>query len=273
MGYSPCARFNFELALHLAATVQPSESNLMSRVKDRLGELRPAKRCRAPRASLPEGALDCVLGFNEHGAYCVPRSGHHRPAAQAILRSQVWERETIVLLQGIEGSIVSAGTFFGDFLPALARSRPHHRVWAFEPNNESYRCAQVTLCLNELQNVKLTHAGLATTPGTGFIQTRSPGGGALGGESHIVAALDITSEETPLTSIDATVTDPIAAIQLDVEGHEQEALMGAIDTLSRYRPVLVLETLPSGAWIAQHLTPLGYRDEGLVHGNHILRAA
>lgn len=77
------------------------------------------------RAALPAGALDCVVAGNKHGVYCVPRSSRHRPAAQAILQSRVWEPDTLDLVGGTDrdGDIVHAGTFFGDFLPALARSR------------------------------------------------------------------------------------------------------------------------------------------------------
>ena len=63
----------------------------------------------------------------------------------------------------------------------------------------------------------------------------------------------------------------VAAIQLDVEGHEQAALEGAMRTIERCRPLIVLETLPEAQWVEQHLAPLGYRAEGSVNRNFVLR--
>jgi hypothetical protein len=63
----------------------------------------------------------------------------------------------------------------------------------------------------------------------------------------------------------------VAVIQLDVEGHEQQALAGAMLTVERCRPLIVLETPPSTDWIEANLTPLGYRSEGWVDANMVLR--
>ena len=63
----------------------------------------------------------------------------------------------------------------------------------------------------------------------------------------------------------------VAVIQLDVEGHEQEALAGATRTIARCRPLIVLETPPPESWIAQHLAPLGYSVTGTVDANTVLR--
>lgn len=140
-------------------------------------------------APLPAGALDCTVARNEHGLYCVPRSSRDKHEAEKILQSRVWEPETIELLRGRDsaGDIVHAGTFFGDFLPALARSRTGGAlVWGFEPNRESFRCAQITMLLNDLTNVVLTHAALDAQGGKALLATSYRGGAVSGGGSHIV---------------------------------------------------------------------------------------
>jgi Methyltransferase FkbM domain len=63
---------------------------------------------------------------------------------------------------------------------------------------------------------------------------------------------------------------PVSIVQLDVEGHEQYALTGALQTIRRSRPILILETLPDARWIEQNLAPLGYRQEAKVPDNFIL---
>jgi FkbM family methyltransferase len=214
----------------------------------------------APSVELPQGTLDCTIGFNECGAYCLPRSSQRRPAAQTILRSRIWEPEAVDLLRGIDGNVVHAGTYFGDFLPAIARDRDG-TVWAFEPNRESFRCAQVTVMLNDLINVRLGNYALSSQRGSGVVQTTDGQGRALGGLSRISDSDLASGQSVPLTSIDESAEGPISAIQLDVEGYEQEALTGALKTIQRDRPILILESLPSPAWMEEHLEQYGYRVE------------
>jgi FkbM family methyltransferase len=239
-----------------------------------------AYRLQVDAVPLPAGAPDCVVAKNQHGSYCVPRSSLHRPAARAVVSAGVWESETLNLLRstGRDGDIVHAGTFFGDFIPALARSRERDaRVWAFEPNRESYECARLTVILNGLENVTLSHAGLGAESATALLATRNAKGLPLGGGSHLIAdparAPGIGSEQVDLVAVDDVVSSvrPVAIIQLDVEGHEQEALSGAMRTIIRWRPLIVLETVPAKSWIAQHLAPLGYRVHGNVDANTVLR--
>lgn len=230
----------------------------------------------AARRRLPDGVLNCRIAFNEHGAYAVPRSVEFRPAARLALRGDVYERDTIDFLCRIDpaADVVHAGTFFGDFLPAIARSRTAGaRVYAFEPNPDSFRCAQITLLLNDLPNVVLTHAALSAKTGLGQLAVRSPDGLALGGGSHLVLEPpdDIATTQVPVTSVDTAVPGDrrVAVVHLDVEGHEEEALMGALETIRRWRPVLVLETPPRPEWVAQHLSGLGYADAGRVSLNTV----
>lgn len=232
--------------------------------------------------TLPVDAPDSVLAKNEHGIYCVPRSSQHRPVAQAILQSRVWESETLDLVRGADssGDIVHAGTFFGDFIPALARSRTDGAVvWAFEPGDENYRCSEITTTLNDLENVVLAHAGLDAKGGKALLATSDREGLPLGGASRLITdpirARWWANEEVQLATVDETVGSDrrVAVIQLDVEGHEQEALAGALRTIERCRPLIVLETLPEAAWIEENLAPLGYRVEGSVNRNFVLRCS
>jgi FkbM family methyltransferase len=232
---------------------------------------------------LPEGTLGCVLATNPYGAYCVPRSlavYRNRRVARAILDSRVWEAETLELLRGVDpdGDIVHAGAFFGDFLPGLARSRRSEALlWAFEPNRENYRCAAITALLNDLDNVRLAHAALGARPGTALLATRNPNDRPLGGASRLVSDPSRTrwtqNEEVRVVTVDQAVATArrVVAVHLDIEGHEQAALEGAMATIKRCKPLIALETLPAADWLATHLTPLGYQVDGKVNINFLLR--
>jgi hypothetical protein len=62
----------------------------------------------------------------------------------------------------------------------------------------------------------------------------------------------------------------ISVLHLDVEGYEQQALTGALATIRRNRPFLILETMPSDEWFARNLKPLGYRVDRVIPPHNTL---
>lgn len=229
--------------------------------------------------SRPARVLQCRIAYNAYGGYCVPLSSRHRPAAWTILAGNVWEAETIQFLathcQG--GDVVHAGTYFGDFLPALSCAvDADAKVWAFEPNPENYRCACVTVFVNELQSVELTNAALGERPGVLPLVTRGVQGASLGGASRIAQAGgrrdDKRSVDVRVVTIDEMVPSDrqVSVIQLDVEGFERQALAGALATIRRSKPILVLESMPETRWLAENLGTLGYRVTHRINGNFVL---
>ena len=223
--------------------------------------------------------LQCTIAYNKYGGYCVPLSSNHRPAAQRILAGHVWEPEIIEFLTSRcgAGDIVHAGTFFGDFLPALSQSvAPTSRVWAFEPNPENYRCALITTHINGLQNVELINAGLGERRGFLRMVISDTDGKSLGGASRMARETYEGSTEDSITVEVLTVDEvipsqrKISIIQLDVEGFEKPALAGALKCIRRCKPILILESLPDEDWLSTNILQLGYRIAGEAHDNTIL---
>ena len=223
--------------------------------------------------------LQCCIAYNKSGGYCVPLSSSHRPAAQKILAGVVYEPRTIDFLTSHcnDGDIVHAGTYFGDFLPALSRSRTNDaKIWAFEPNLENYRCALITTYINDLQNVELMNAGLGERKDSVSMMTKDKDGQSLGGASRILD--QETENKSPyletveIVSVDEIVpaSRNVSIIQLDVEGHEKQALTGALKTIQRCRPIIILETLPESGWFAETILKLGYRVIQEIPHNTIL---
>jgi FkbM family methyltransferase len=218
------------------------------------------------------------IAANEYGRYCIPQSSAHRPSAILVREGYVWERDTIAFMRAHcgTGDVVHAGTFFGDFLPALASAlAPGAFLWAFEPNPENFACATHTVALNGLGNVRLHFGAMTRMAGTLRIETMEDDI-SLGGASHVVPGDSVSRStvEVPGLVLDAVVaTRPVSIIQLDVEDHEQAALDGALKTIARNRPIILVETEPSAAWFDAHLRPLGYRRDGEVDANVIYRCA
>jgi len=227
-------------------------------------------------------ALKCAVSYNKYGGYCVPESSRHRPAAKTILSNDVYEPKTIefIISNCGNGDVVHAGTYFGDFLPALSKHcSTNSIVWAFEPNSENYLCANITIQLNYIQNVSLKNAGLGAKKEYSLMRTADETGRSLGGGSRIISEFSNEpsgTEKVEIVTIDDTVpTDRVVSIiQLDVEGYEKEALSGALMTIKRCLPIIVLEVLPNSTlldsdWFTDNILSLGYRIKNTIHDNTV----
>ncbi len=223
--------------------------------------------------------MDYVLGENQYGRYCVPAESRHRPAAQAILAGEVWEPETTAFIaeQGRSGDIVTGGAYFGDMLPAAAAGG--NAVYAAEPNPVNFAAAQSTLEANGIENVALVNAGFGAKAGARRIEVADAAGNPHGGGSWITSQLRIsrraaTRVRCAVLAIDDLVPpeSKIALIHLDVEGFEEQALRGAMGTIERCLPQVLLERRPRFGHVARRLASLGYRDVAEMDGNTLLSA-
>ena len=223
--------------------------------------------------------LQCRVAYNRYGGYCVPQSSSHRPAARTVLSGDVWEPDTIEFMahHAGNGDIVHAGTYFGDFIPALSRAcLDGARLWAFEPNPENYRCALITIVINDLKNVAIKNAGLGAQNGPLLLRVSDENGRALGGISRFVLEGDKNDREHFVEADVVRLDDVLPAdrritiLQLDVEGFEQQALTGAMKTIQRCKPILILEGLPAKGWFSENVTDLGYEVCHRSNGNTIL---
>jgi len=231
--------------------------------------------------SCPEGSLKACFGYNQYGAFCIPLSSYHRPAAQKILYGDIHEPLTIdfIMRHMDSGDVIHAGAFFGDFLPALSRAcKAGAKIWGFEPNPESHRCAEITLALNGVTNVRLVNAGLGNIGGgvETLFKVKKGDGEALGGGSYFVPDTAVDEDgviPTKIVKIDEIYpTDrDVSVLHLDVEGFEQEALSGGLATIQRCKPVIILENLPTDAFLESSLHRIGYCVVGRVHGNTIFK--
>lgn len=218
--------------------------------------------------------IDCTLCENEFGRYCVPKSSQHRPAPQEVVRGLVWERPTIEFMRAhADRDIVHAGMFFGDFLPGLSSKLvPGRVIYGFEPNPENFIAAQWTALLNGLENVRMHNCGLGETSKSAPMQMFE-NGRAIGGGSRIIHG-DATSspdiQPIEIAAIDEIIPPAadIGILQLDVEGYEEYALRGAMRTIEKHRPIIILETVPQ-QFVEERLSPLGYKRSGMVCDNTV----
>lgn len=213
-----------------------------------------------------------TIAENRFGRYRVPAGLEHRAAARAVLEGRVYELRTLEFMRAHagRGDIVHAGTFFGDFLPALSTAlAPGARLWAFEPNPESCAAACETIALNRLENVTLANAALSDKRGDVPFRTHRPKGEPLGGVSRIVgkAGKGVIGIEAMMLDDAVPPEREVSILQLDVEGHEAQALRGAYHMIRKWKPILILEAFERAPWIRRNFPDTNYTIIGTLHGN------
>lgn len=218
------------------------------------------------------------LARNMFGIYCIPIVFNNRAEAQKVMQGEVWEQETLEFLreQAGDGDVVHAGTFFGDMLPGLSSACGIKGVvWAFEPNEISYKAAKMTAKINQASNIILTHAALGECEGMTDMLVRNAGGHNLGGICRIEPEKKhppALTDRVRVVSLDQIIPQHrrVSVIHLDVEGYEHQVLKGALSLIRKDRPVIVLETVPPQPWFGQaSIQDLGYQRLKNLGGNAV----
>lgn len=139
------------------------------------------------------------------------------------------------------------------------------RVITFEPDATSCACLLLNTA-DRASRIDVRCEALGRTAGRCGIHHRSLG-------SHQV----ITGEAVAVTPIDALALADLDFLQLDIEGYEYEALLGARETIRRCRPLVHLElrgfTAKYGAsdrLVRDELASLGYREVSRQRGHDVV---
>lgn len=219
------------------------ETKMIKRLARKLGyEIRRIELVDNQQIEFTEDRYE--LNFKEvtidESKYFVPTYAMHRPAVRNICDGKLFEPKTHKLIETLcsknAGSIVHAGTFFGDMLPNFSKF-VNGSVYAFEPVLENFILAKLSVDINELSNVILLNSALSANISNLRINTFERGDLHAGGASSISEHGQICAS----FKIDSLGASDIILIQLDVEGHELEALSGATETIARCRPVIAIE--------------------------------
>lgn len=105
-------------------------------------------------------------------------------------------------------------------------------VYTFEPEPVNFYCLNLNITN---KNVIKFQSCLGSDSETVSINHIYPGGTDIGG-SHVTGV-----GKTPTITIDSLNLPYCNLIQLDVEGYELKALMGAKQTINKFKPVLCVE--------------------------------
>jgi len=151
----------------------------------------------------------------------------------------VWEPQTTKLLTALAKgatNVIVGGAYIGDHVAFVARVA--RAVHAFEPAQHSFERLQHHLSVNDLRNVVPHRLGLWDSSDVAL---------ELQGDLALGSSVLATNSDTAFKSV--SIDDYVRAqnlatvelIMLDTEGGEENALLGARETIARCSPNIVFE--------------------------------
>lgn len=164
-----------------------------------------------------------------------------------IKTGRIWEPHIHLVFEkylDTNSVVIEGGCHIGAHSVKL--SKLSKRVLYFEPLPPSYNLLVENLRINGCNNFVAHQQGLAERKSFGkfsWITTGNVGASGLCenpmGELHRVP--EDENFDVKLTSIDDLNLDQLDFIKLDVEGYEIKAIKGAIETINKFRPTILLE--------------------------------
>ncbi len=119
------------------------------------------------------------------------------------------------------------------------------RVFSFEPNPHMFEVLKANLELNSCTTITPFALALGDQQGTVSIETNAGNSGA----AHISTSADATEHNIPVDTFDHVAKtnglDHVNLMLMDVEGYENNVLIGAKETLGVHKPDLIIEYDPT----------------------------
>lgn len=136
--------------------------------------------------------------------------------------SFVKDRNTVIQAGGNCGMYAR---FYGNYFDT---------VYSFEPNKDNFYCLSMN-CQEEKYKIFNVCLGAKNTKAKLFKSKEKPT------NCGIWQTKEDTSGEIDVVTIDGLELNTLNLIHLDVEGYEKEVLTGAIESIKKFLPVVILE--------------------------------
>ena len=134
---------------------------------------------------------------------------------------------------------IDGGAYIGDSALMFEKFYDPKKIYAFEPEPKNYTFLLKTIKMNNLKKIIPINKGLGEKEA--ILQLKSEGI-----SSHISNKCDLNVN---IVSIDNFVFKnnlTVGLIKLDIEGYELKALRGAIKTIIKFKPVLLISIYHNG---------------------------
>jgi len=121
---------------------------------------------------------------------------------------------------------------------------PTGQIYAFEPISRVEQQLKMSVKANNYENVKIKNMALGAKPSVMHLEIMP---GNVGGSSLVKNIGSGQSESVKVSTLDKELahSEAVSIIKIDVEGYEYEVLLGAQETIKKYKPTIILEFSPS----------------------------
>ena len=135
--------------------------------------------------------------------------------------------------------VLDIGANIGTHSVVIAKVCPTTTVHAFEPMDIHYDLLELNKHMNSLSNIICHNVGLGSEPGIMYqpnLEFEKEGNFGGHGLSY-----EKTNKEISIKTIDMYNFSNVSFIKCDVEGFELNVLKGALDTIIKNKPVMIIE--------------------------------
>lgn len=138
-----------------------------------------------------------------------------------------------------DSTIIDVGSFIADSILIFRKHFPDNHIIGFEATTCNYNMALQTLMLNNIKNAIVEKLALGDKEGTLTISTDRGSG-----NSCVSSYLSESNERCKMDTLDNYVKKhkikKVGLIKVDIEGAEQLFIQGALETINRDRPIILM---------------------------------
>jgi FkbM family methyltransferase len=140
------------------------------------------------------------------------------------------------------GVTFDIGANFGYYAITIASAlKGDCRIYAFEPNPGTMQRFRNNVELNCTRGLHLLETGLSDAPGRAMVVETPAHSGAAYLRQNLLSGVPVTTLDL---FCEQNKIDRLDLIKMDIEGAELRALRGAVETLKRFRPAMLIELNP-----------------------------
>jgi len=168
--------------------------------------------------------------------------------ARAAIQGRIWEKSIVELFKTfVENgdTVLDVGAYIGSHAIALSQLvGGTGSVFLFEPNNDIYKCLVETEIINNIDNWIIYNKAAYNSQTLLQFSTNNDGESFIKNVRPSKKPLRLNYSVDSLT-IDSLHLNECKFIKIDTEGSEWYVIAGAIDTIERCRPHVIIESFKS----------------------------
>jgi FkbM family methyltransferase len=185
------------------------------------------------------------LGYCKFDYYTFPEDD-----LQLAVRSNLkyWEPRTLAYFfekARNARTILDIGGYTGVYSLVAAKANPDSKIHVFEPSYSTVEKLKQNIKLN-LFDKRIEVHSVALSNGIGNLYSFLSERDTMASTNSVSRLSSLEAQKVNHVSLDSCHIENVDLIKIDVEGFESEVIEGAIETIRRYKPTIVMECLDQG---------------------------